>query len=175
MLTLAILAASVLPAFAATATHRFVHPQGDYALEYPSSWKRSVGMEMLKLRPSGAAGKLVRISIEKHPLGAKDPATPSAFIADLLKNAQGLRRLDARDTVRVSGKDAERLTLTETMELKDESDRKLPGPLTEVVIVVAFQKGCYVLRLSGMGADLASVRPTFNRLVSSFTLGPLAR
>lgn len=173
-LPLAVLAVAAIPASAAIDYHRFVHPKGDYALEYPSGWKRSVGMETLKLSPKGVSGKLIRISIEKHPFGTHDPATPAAFIADLLKKAEGLRRLDARDTIKVSGKDAERLVLTDTMALKDKAGTKLSGPMTEVAVAVAFQKGCYVLRLSALSADMASARPEFDRLVSGFKLGPSA-
>lgn len=169
------LAAAVTPAFGALSYERFTHPKGDYSLEYPSGWKRSVGIETLKLQPAGLAGKLLRVSIEKHPAGLKDPATPAAYIADILKSSEGLKRLDARDTIKVSGKDAERLTLTETMALKGKRGTLLPGPMTEVVVVVPFPKGFYALRLTGMGDDLAAFRSEFDRLVAGLKLGPGAR
>lgn len=175
LLLLAVFAAPAPPALGALSYERFSHPKGDYVVEYPADWKRSVGLETLKLRPAGAAGKLLRVSIEKHPLGSKDPAAPASYVADLLKSAEGLRRLDARETIKVSGKDAERLTLTETLALKGKLGTRLPGPMTEVVVVVPFGKGFYALRLTGMGADLAAARPEFDRLVAGLKLGPGAR
>ncbi len=163
--------AAVAPALGALSYERFRHPQGDYVVAYPSDWKSSVGIETLKLRPGGAAGKLVRVSIEKHPLGSQEPATPAAFIADMLKSAEGFKRLDARDTIQVSGKDAERLTLTETTALKGKLGTRLPGPMTEVVVVVPFGTGFYALRLTGMGGGLAAARPEFDRLVSGIKFG----
>lgn len=163
------------PALGALSYERFRHPQGDYVVAYPSDWKRSVGIETLKLRPDGAAGKLVRVSIEKHPFGSKEAATPEAFIAEMLTSAEGFKRLDARDTIKVSGKDAERLVLTETTALKGTLGTLLPGPMTEVVVVVPFGKGFYALRLTGTGGGLAAARPEFDRLVAGLKLGSGAR
>jgi hypothetical protein len=162
------------PCFGALSYERFAHPKGDYVLDFPSDWKRSVGMETLHLRPSGIAGKLVEVSVEKHPLG-REAATPAEFIAALLKDAKGLRRLDARDSIQVSGRDAERLTLTETRVLKGAYNTTLPGPMTETVVVVPFGKSFYVLRLRGVGHDLVAARPEFERLVSGFKLGNAVR
>jgi hypothetical protein len=169
------LAGLAAPSFAALSYDRFSHPKGDYVVEYPSDWKRSIGIETLRLRPAGTAGGLTRVSIEKHPLGVKDPATPADFVAALLKDAEGVRKLDARETIKVAGRDAERLTFTETAALKGKNGTYLPGPMSEIVIVVPFQKGYYALRLSGMGDGLAGARPEFDRMVSGLKLGPRAR
>lgn len=160
------------PASAALSYQRFVHPRRDYAIEYPSDWKRSVGIETLKLRPPGRAGQSLRLSIEKRPLGSREPATPAAFIDDLLKRARHVRRLESRDTVKVSGRDAERLVLTETAPLRDGLGTPLRGPVTEVIVVVPFGKSFYALRLIGAGSDLPVARREFDRLVAGLTLGP---
>ena len=173
----AVLLASAAAGSAAAALDytRWAHPKGDYSLEYPADWKRSVGLETLILHPPGRNGKLVSLNVEKHPLGAKDAATPAAFVEALLKDAQGLRRLDSRDTVKVGGRDAERLVFTETKPLKGKLGTMLPGPMTEVVVVVPFGKAYYAARLTGVGADFAAARPEFDRLVSGLKLGKPAR
>lgn len=168
-------ACAALPVRAALSYERFAHPKGDYSLEYPSGWKRSVGMETLRLHPAGAAGKLLTLTVEKHPLNKKEAATPAGFIDQLLKDAQGLRHLDSRDTIKVSGKDAERLQFTETTPLKGKMGTMLAGPMTEVVVVVPFGKGFYAVRMTGIGADFASARPEYDHLVSGLTLGAKAR
>ncbi|MBI3564975.1 MAG: hypothetical protein HY079_07260 [Elusimicrobia bacterium] len=168
-------AAAALPAAAALSYTRWAHPKGDYALEYPADWKRSVGLETLILHPAGRSGKLTTLTVEKHPLGKAEAATPAAFVDQLLKDAQGLRRLDSRDTVKVGGKDAERLVLTETTPLKGKLGTMLPGPMTEVVVVVPLAKGFYALRMSAVGGEFASARPEFDRLVAGLKLGPKAR
>jgi hypothetical protein len=163
------------PASAALSYQRFAHPKGDYTLEYPADWKRSVGIETLKLSPPGRTGKLLRLSVEKHPLGRGEAATPSAYIDGLLKDAQGLRSLDSRDTIKVAGRDAERLVLTDTTPLAGKLGTRLAGPMTEIVVVVPLGKGFYALRMTGVGDDFAAARPEFDRLVAGFKLGPAAR
>jgi|SRR5579859_5378530 len=169
----ALLWASAAPA--ALAYTRFAHPRGDYSLEYPSDWTRSVGIETLKLSPPGEPGKLLRLSVEKHPIDKREAATPAAFIDGLIKESAGLRRLDSRDTIKVAGRDAERLVLTETAALAGRLGTALAGPMTEVVVVVPLAKGFYAVRMSGIGADFASARPEFDRLVSRLSLGPGGR
>lgn len=166
---------AALPCAAALSYTRWAHPKGDYALEYPADWKRSVGLETLILHPPGRAGKLTTVTVEKHPLGKKEASTPASFVDQLLKDAQGLRRLDSRDAVKVAGKDAERLVFTETTPLKGKLGTMLPGPMTEVVVVVPLAKGFYALRMSGVGADFASARPEFDRLAAGLRLGAKAR
>lgn len=164
-------AAAAGSAAAALDYTRWSHPKGDYSLEYPSDWKRSVGLETLILHPPGRNGKLLSLNVEKHPLNRKEAATPAAFVDELLKDAQGLRRLDSRDTVKVAGRDAERLVLTETKPLKGKLGTMLPGPMSEVVVVVPFGKGFYAVRMTGVGGDFAAARPEFDRLVAGLKLG----
>lgn len=171
MRILALLAALALPASAAISYARFAHPRGEFALEYPSDWKRSVGVRTLHLRPKGRAGELVRVSVEQFPLAKSDPKTAAEYTASLLKSAEGLKKVESRAAVKVAGRDAEKIVLIETAELKGKLGTKLPGPMREEVVIVPAEGGYLVLKLTGMGGGLPAARAEFERLVSGVTLG----
>lgn len=169
---LVILLAAALPSFAAIAYETFSHPGGDYSFEYPADWKQTFGMEAVHLAAPGVNGRLCRIGIERYPLGVKDPQTPALFIDDAMQFTPAVRKLAARDTIKVSGRDVERLIFIDTVRLKGPKGTILPGPKTEVDVIVPQKKGYYVLSLIATGSELASARREFDRLVAGIHFRP---
>lgn len=150
---------------------RFVHPRGEYVLEYPNGWGESYGLQTLILQP---ADRQTRVSIGRYPIERGDSATAEAYIAEELRQAKEFRkRINGRDTLMVAGREAERLVLSETVELQGWKGEKLPGPMVEVIVVVPQAQGYYVLRLATIGEAFDRIRPAFDRIVGSFTLGSM--
>jgi hypothetical protein len=166
-ITLCWIASAAGMASGATAYERFEHPKGDYALDCPSRWERSYGLQTLNLKPVGGQ---TRLSIGLYPRKWEGPGMPKNFAADALERAKGLGRMDLRDTIKVSGRDAQRLIWTETVEPKDQAGNKLAGPRAEAIVVVPYGKRFYVLRLAAIGDEFTRNREQFDRTVSSFQL-----
>lgn len=157
-LTLALLAiVSCGPGWAALDYARFAHPAGDYALEYPSNWKKSFGLQALFLQPPGHSDASIRVSVERYPVGQNSPATPADFIKALMTQVGRIKRLDSRGPVLVSGVKGERLALTETT----------AHPSSEVFLVVPRGKSYYVVSMTGAGPAFSGALPEFQRLTES--------
>ena len=160
------------PFQAAISYSTFAHPKGDYVIQYPSDWKRVFGIQSLGLKPQGADSSKAKISLELYPSGKKSPKTPKAFIAELLKQSKGVKKLETRGKITVAGKNAERLSLIETVPLKGEYGQILPGPMKEIYVIVRFgKKKYYVLKLEGIGNAFQNVLPEFERIVQTIKLG----
>ena len=149
---------------------RFSHPKGDYVVDYPADWKQSIGLQSLRLRPSGKETYRTKVSIERYPLSKGDPPTAKQFIEKLLDKSTGLKKLEARKTVKVSGRDAERLEFVETKTLKGAYDQPLPGPLREIYIVIPLQHAYYLLRLESIADAYVKTQPEFEKIAEKFQL-----
>jgi hypothetical protein len=171
-LPLGVLLLACAAANAAIGYTHFAHPKGDYALDYPSDWKRSLGGQALFLRLPGPTGKGTGVALERYPFGKGSPKSPEAFIAGL--KSDPIKKVDAESAVTVAGRKATRLSLTVTVELKGEFGEKLPGPRREVYIVLpAAADGSYfVLRLAGVGKAFDQALPEFDRIASKLVLAP---
>lgn len=168
------LAASLTGAARAAAigyTH-FAHPKGDYAIDYPSDWKRSLGLQAVSLRPPGRLGTGTGVALERYPFGKDSPKTPEAFVAEL--KADTIKKVESEKQVEVAGRKAARLALTVTAELKGDFGQKLAGPRREVYVVLpASSDGSYfVLRLAGVGAAFDAALPEFDRIAAKLVLPP---
>jgi len=144
-------------AWAALDYARFAPPAGDYALDYPASWKRSFGLQALFLQPPAHSDASVRVSIERFPVGKDSPATPADFIKGLMAQVGRIKRLDSRAPVMISGVKAERIVLTETT----------AHPASEVFLIVPRGKSYYVVSMTGAGPAFAGTLPEFQRLTDS--------
>lgn len=158
------------PAFGAIGYAAFRHPRGDYSLEYPSDWKRTVGVETVSLRPPGKKGDRVRLTLERRPVGKEEAPTASSYVAALEKDP--LKKVEARAAVKVAGLPAERLALVETAELYGKHGQALDGPMREAVVVLAQGEGYLVVKLAGVGDEFAKALPEFDRLVAGLKLAP---
>jgi hypothetical protein len=137
---------------ALAADSTFNHPLGDYSVSYPSSWKQGIGVfQMLTLT---APDHMSQITIARYHTAAGEPQTPEAFVANLLREAENLKRLDARDTVVVSDRKADRLFLSEIVELKDTRGLPIRREMDEVVVVPFRNPAFYVLTLRAFGSDV---------------------
>lgn len=168
ILLAALLSAS--PAFGAIGYSAFKHPRGEYSLEYPADWKRTVGVETLALRPPGKKGDRVRLTLERRPVGKEEAPTAESYVAGLAGDP--LKKVEARARVKVAGVAAERLSLVETAELYGKHGQAFDGPLREAVVVVARRDGYLVVRLAGVGEEFAKALPEFDRLVAGLKLAP---
>jgi hypothetical protein len=158
------------PAFSALSYSSFAHPKGEFAFEYPSNWHKSLGLEMLALRPPGRDGKTVRVTVASYPFGKDSPPTPAAYVAKLLVDAQGLKKLERRDKVKTAAGDAERLELLETKTLRGQFGTTLPGPMRQLYVVVPRGAGYLVLALEGVGDGFTRARAEFDHLVATLKL-----
>lgn len=147
-------------------------PQGaGFALEYPSDWKRSPGLETVKLVPPGRDGKNVRVFVERWPLSKSDPKTAQAYVASL-EALEPVKKIEKKESLVVDGRTAQRLTLVETVELKGTYGQKLPGPLRETIVVIPLKTGFLVARIEGVGKPYDRALPEFGRLVEKLDLDP---
>ncbi len=158
------------PAWSAVGYSRFAHPRGDYALEYPSDWKRTFGIEALVMRPPGKSGENARVSLEGYPIDKKSPKDARAFAERLLAEAQKLKKVESDASATVDGVAARRITLIETVAPKGSYGQKLPGPLREVYVIVPAGGHYFVARLAGVGDTFARAAPEFDRIVGSLKL-----
>ncbi len=155
----------------AIAYTRFIHPKGDYVIEYPSNWKKSYGLQTVSLRPPGRDGKKARISLGRYPLGKATPPGPEDFERELLTQVGKLKKLDSQAALELSGRKGRRLALTETVELTGQYGQRLAGPLREVYIILPLDASAYyVLKLEGIGEAFAGALPEFERLAQKLTL-----
>lgn len=145
---------------------RFSPPAGDYAIEYPSAWRKSFGMRTLWLKPPGLDGKQLRFRLEEHDGDAK------AFAEGLAAKASAVRKLDSRTEAAVAGTKASRLEFVETVPLKSRFGGPLPGPAREVFYVVPRQKGFLVLAWEGFGEGFRRRLPELEKIVASLKLSP---
>lgn len=146
----------------ATQYQRFAHPGGDFVFEYPSGWKLSPGLQTVNFpHPDD---KEVAVRIGAFPLDRNDPRTSEEYVATTIKN-MGLYggHLDRNEVIQVSGRDATRLEFVEK--------HGSWGQASGVEIIVPNGAQYYVLSLYGKVADVALIRPEFDRLVSSLRLG----
>lgn len=158
------------PAFGAIGYAAFRHPRGDYSLEYPADWKRTVGVETVSLRPPGKKGDRVRLTLERRPVGKEEAPTAASYVAALAGDP--LKKVEARSAVTVAGLPAERLALVETAELYGKHGQAFDGPLREAVVVLAQGEGYLVVKLAGVGDEFAKALPEFDRLVAGLKLAP---
>jgi hypothetical protein len=170
----AVLAAALCTASARAAisyTH-FAHPKGDYALDYPSDWKRSLGLQAVSLRPPGRAGVGTGVALERYPFGKDSPKTPAAFIAGLKEDT--IKKVLSDQETTVAGRASRRIALEVTAELKGEYGQKLAGPRREVYIVMpaASDGSYYVLRLAGVGRSFEQALPEFDLIAKKLVLSP---
>ena len=147
------------------------HPHGEYSIEYPSDWKRSLGIHTVSLRPSGRRGGDAKISVEKHPIDKRSPATAEAYAKELRGRAGKVRAIESDAEIAFAGGKARRIALKEIIELKGQYGEKLAGPLRELHLVVPRQSGFYVLKLEAIGPEFDKALPEFDRLVSSLRFG----
>jgi hypothetical protein len=169
--TLALLLALVSPAWCALDYSRWAHPAGDYVIEYPSDWKRSIAMQAVNLQPPGRAGDLVVVSFERYPLGKGSPAKPKDYIKALLDPVGLTKKLDSRGAATVAGIKADKISLEETKEIKGEYGQKLPGPMKEIHLIVPHKGFYYVLSLRGVGQAYDEAVPEFDRMSQTLKLG----
>ncbi|MBI3553234.1 MAG: hypothetical protein HY077_12130 [Elusimicrobia bacterium] len=160
------------PARGAIAYTRFAHPKGEYAIEYPSDWKRSLGLQAVSLRPPGRDGVGTGVALERYPFGKDSPKDPDAFVAAL--KADTIKKIDSEKLVEAAGRKARRLALTVTAELKGQYGQKLAGPRREVYIVFSPSRdgSFYVLRLAGVGKAFEAALPEFDRVAGKLVLAP---
>lgn len=171
-LLLAALCLGAVRASASIDSTRFAHPRGDYAFEYPSGWKRSVGLQAVLVRPPGEAGRLASVTLERYPLGKKSPETPEAFERELRADVGKIKTVDQEGEESVSGRKAKRLQLTTTAALKGEFGVRLPGPHKELYLILPKEDGFYyVLKLVGAGEAFDAAVPEFGRIARSLKLG----
>ena len=154
-------------AWAAIGYSKFVHPKGDYAVEYPSNWKKSYGLQALRLTPPGREGERVKLTIERYPLGKNSPATPEAFAKDLMDQVPGIKKLDSDTAEELGGRKARKLAFTETADLRGKTGDKLPGPMKEIYLLVPVANSYYVLKLAGIGEAFQKALPEFEHLVKT--------
>jgi len=170
---LLILAASLSPAAAVAAidSTRYAHPRGDYALTYPSDWKRSMGLQALLVRPPGQAGKQVSVTLESYPLGKDSPATPELFEQNMKADVGRIKKLDSEGSATVAGRQARRLALTTTAVLKTSYGAALPGPRRELYLILPKEGDrFFVLKLVGVGAAFEAALPEFDHIAAGLTL-----
>jgi hypothetical protein len=151
---LALLLSSCATAWAAIDYARFAHPAGDYVLEYPSHWKRSVALQEVNLHPPGKEADSVVISFSRFPVGISSPKTPQDFIARLKDPVGRIKKLDAEETVA----------------LKGAYGQKLPGPVKEIHLVLPQEGFYYALSLRGIGKAFEKALPEFERLGKTLKL-----
>ena len=158
-------------AFAAIDTTRYAHPRGEYALSYPSDWKRSMGLQALLMRPPGPTGRQVSVTLERYPLGKGSPATPQGFETELRADVGKIKKLDEEGAATVDGRKARRVGLTTTAALKTSYGVPLPGPRRELYLILPKEgEYYYVLKLVGVGAAFEQAVPEFDRIASGLTL-----
>jgi hypothetical protein len=146
---------------------RFAHPKGDYAVEYPSDWKKTFGMQALRLAPPGEEGKTVKATIERYPFGKDSPATLEDFAKGLMEQTPAVKKLDSDAPADVAGRKARRLAFTETAALRTKQGDKLAGPMREIYILVPTAGAYYVLKLAGIGKAFEKALPEFEHLVKT--------
>lgn len=149
---------------------RWSHPEGDYVIEYPSDWKRSVAMQAVNLQPPGKEGDSAVVSFERYPLGKGSPKTAKSYVKELLDPVGKIKKLDSRESVTVAGVKTDKIVLEGTKELKGPYGQTLPGPVKEVHLVVP-QKGFYYdLSLRGVGKSFDQALPEFDRIAKTLKL-----
>jgi hypothetical protein len=149
---------------------RLAHPSGDFVIVYPADWERSWNMQTGAFH--NPAGKEVRIDISRHPGNFGDSATPEAYIESTIKDVRlygGV--LGLRETIKVSGRAAERLETTLKHGWVDQRKSYSYRLISYVDVIVPHGGQFYVLSLAGPVDDVALLRPDFDRLVASFRLG----
>jgi hypothetical protein len=158
------LTAAVSSVTAAAAEYRhFAYPGADFAFDYPGGWTLSPGLQAANF--THADGREASVRIGGYPLGRDDPATAGDYVARTLANMKLFDgRLDRQETIQVSGRDATRL------EFVDKHGSW--GQAASVAAVVPNGAQYFVLTLYGKVADVAALRPEFDRLVASFRPGP---
>lgn len=147
------------------------HPHGEYSIEYPSDWKRSLGIHTVSLRPSGRRGGDAKVSVEKHPIDKRSPATAEAYAKELRARAGKVRAIESDAEIPFADGKARRISLKESVELKGQYGEKLAGPLRELHLIIPRKSGFYVLKLEALGAEYDKALPEFDRLVQSLRFG----
>ena len=151
-------------ASAAAAYARYAHPRGDYVLEYPSGWKRSLGLGAVELRPPGPAGERVSVTLERYPFGKDSPLTPEDFEKRLRADVGRVKRLDAEGEATAAGRKARKLALTVTAQLKDGGGAPI-APRKELYLILPKEgDGFYVLKFLGLGDAFDKNLPAFERI-----------
>lgn len=146
----------------ATEYQHFVHPNGDFDFEYPSSWKLSPGLQTVNF--SHPDGKELSVRIMGFPLGRDDPRTSEEYITTMIKNMGSYGgHLDHKEVIQVLGRDATRLEFIEK--------HVNWGQASGVEVIVPNGARYYVLSLYGKVADVAVIRPDFDRIISTLRLG----
>lgn len=147
----------------ATQHQRFAPPGWDFVFEYPSGWKRSLGLQTVNFfHPEG---KEVEARITIMPLNREEPRTAEEYLASTIEKMGFYGgHLGRKEVIQVSGRDATRLEFVEK--------HGRWGQASGVEIIVPHGAKYYVLSLFGKVADVALIRPEFDRLVSSLRLEP---
>ncbi|HAM35921.1 MAG TPA: hypothetical protein DEB40_08200 [Elusimicrobia bacterium] len=159
---------------AAISYSKFVHPGGDYILEYPASWRTSLGLQTLNIRPPGKDKTRVKVSMEFYPLAKEDAQTAEAFIARIKSQWTGIKKLESQAPAEVSGLKAEKIVFMETKPLRGRYGEKIAGPLKEVFYILPFGRGYYVLKLSAVADAFPRALPEFEHLLQNLQLNPPA-
>lgn len=164
-------AALLLPSclWAAIGYSRYAPKGAGFSFEYPADWKRQPGLQTVLLKPAGKEGASARVTIERRPLTKGEGMTAKDYVASLEK-LEGVKAIQDRKPVEVAGRQAERLALAETADLKDRYGQKLPGPQKEVHVVVPLKRGYLVVKVEGVEPAFSRVLPEFDRIVSKLAL-----
>ena len=82
-LHIAVLLLTANVSYGASGAHeKLTHPEGDYALTYPADWKTSWDIKTGTF--AYPAGREVHVSISRYPSHSGHPATPEAFIEEMI-------------------------------------------------------------------------------------------
>lgn len=160
-----LLLATAVTGLAAGATQyqRHVHPDERFVVECPASWRPFSGLHNANVyHPDN---RKVDISIRAFPQQSEDSRTPEEYIAETSRSVKlGGGHLERKEVIQVSGRDATRLEFAE--------EHGLWGPASGVSVIVPDGPQYYVASLYGNVADMAVIRPQFDRFVASLRLGP---
>ena len=160
---LLLVAAVTSLAACASQYQRFAPPGLDFVFEYPSGWKQSPGL--LTVNFFHPEDKEVEARIRVMPLNREEPRTAEEYLATTIENIRlDGGHLDRKEVIQVSGHEATRL------EFAQKHGRW--GQASGVEIIVPHGAKYYVLSLFGKTADVALIRPEFDRIVSSLRLEP---
>ncbi|MBI3550695.1 MAG: hypothetical protein HY078_16790 [Elusimicrobia bacterium] len=163
-LALFVLIAAPSLASAAIIYSKFSHPTGDYILEYPSHWRRSLGLQAVYLHPWGKLGPNALISLERYPLGKGSPQTPADFEKDVRKDVGIIKKLLSEGTIEISGVKARRLALMMSADVRKRGKGDM-GPYREVMLILPTRgEFFYVLKLAGVGQGFEKAQPEFEKI-----------
>lgn len=169
-LLLSLLLLCAVPASAAILYSRFSHPTGDYVIEYPAHWKRSLGLQAVYLHPAGKLAPQALISLERYPLGKDSPRTPEDFEKDLRKDLGFVKKLESEGSKEISGVRARRLVMTMTDDSRPVRDPS-GGRYKEIVVILPLRGGFYyVLKLAGVGRGFEKALPEFEKIIGRLRL-----